>query len=135
MSRFRSYSELLLLLVDLSGFLLYINSYMLYFLQFNALLTCNHDPSGSGNSGDFDFWSSKSLLIKPHPAGTACWYTTAVFPCSLLSFHFTALFAYVKQTRVFPPHYHGKTLVKAPFISTAIPRPPPGLWGGGRGYK
>ena len=27
-----------------------------------ALVICNHDPPAPGNSGNFDFWSSKSLL-------------------------------------------------------------------------
>ena len=32
---------------------------------FNALVICNHGPPGPGNSGDFDFWASKSLLKAP----------------------------------------------------------------------
>ena len=84
-----------------------------------ALVICNHSPLAPGNSGDFDFWSSKSLLKAP-----PCRDCTAVFLCSLLSFHFTALFAYM----VFSPHCRGTTLVKALLISTAIPFLP---WGWG----
>ena len=87
-----------------------------------ALVICNHAPH-LGNSGDFDFWSSKAsscrdcslvkpLLISPQP--------------DILSFH--GPFCIIpSKSRIFPSHCRGKTLVKASLISMAIPHPIPGL--------
>ena len=57
--------------------------------------------------------------------------TTTVFPGSLLSFHFTALFAYINQAPSISPCTAVAKLGTL-LISTAIPRPPLG-WG--HGYK
>ena len=49
-------------------------------------------------------------MLKAPPCGDCSLVElTAVFSCSLLSFHCTARFAYIKQTGVFPPHCLGKT--------------------------
>ena len=97
-----------------------------------ALVICNHSPPAPGNSGDFDFLSSKTNPAKKPtlPFGK----TTAVFPCSLLCFHYTAFFAVLTQTPgIFPPHPRDNAKVKTLLISSAIPHPPPpplGLGGG-----
>ena len=78
-------------------------------------------PPAPGNTGDFDFWSSKSLLKAPPWRDYSLVKPLLFSPRSLLAFHFTTLFVYIKQT----PGISAK-LVKAPLTSTAIPCPPPG---------
>ena len=70
-----------------------------------ALVICNHGPTGPGNSGDFEFWSSKSLLKAP-PCGD----------CSLvkpLLFSSAACYLFISQP--FLP-----VLIKPPGISPAL---------------
>ena len=100
--------------------------YILSYAQTNALVICNHStgtvPQPQG------IW----LLIQQIPAKSPTLQelqvgkTTAVFPRSLLSFHFSALFVYIKQTPSISPHCLGlgKTFVKAP-LPRLFPPPPP----------
>ena len=84
----------------------------------NALVICNHGPPVPGNSGDFDFWSSKSPLKAP-----PCWDCLLVKPLlfsptsAIFSFH--GPFCLIKQTPGIseamlwqnfgqsPTHFHG----------------------------
>ena len=91
--------------------------------QYYAQVFCNHDPPAPGNSGDFDFWSSNPRL-KPHLAGTA------VFASSLLSFHFTTLFACIKQSPGISPAPPWQNFGQIPAHFHGYPPPSPG---GGRG--
>ena len=99
----------------------------------NALVICNHAPGpppAPGNSGGFDFWSSKSLLKAPTCGDCSLVKPLLFSPRSLLSFHFTALLAYIKQTpSISPALPWTKPWSKPPLISTAIPRPPSGVGG------
>ena len=112
------------------SFHLFFNSTCSYDIIFLLILT-NHGPHPCGIAGTLTF----GPCLKPNPAvqGLLVGKTTADFPSSLLSFHFTALFAYTKQIPgIFsilpwqnfgqsPAHFHGY--------------PPPSPTGGGRGYK
>ena len=87
-------------------------------------LTIFSKVTAPGKSGDFlaQQIPAKRLTVR----GLLVGKTTAIFPRSLLSFHFTSHVAYIKQPPGITPHCRGKTLVKAPLISMAIPRPQPG---------
>ena len=97
--------------------------------SFYALVIFHHGPQARGIAGTLTFGQANPLkapfcgdcsLVKPLMfSPTACY----------LFIHGPFCNSCIKLTRVFPPHCRGKTLVKAPLISTAIPRPPPG--GGG----
>ena len=100
----------------------------------NAPVICNHGPPGPGNSRDFDFWSSKSLLKAP-PCGDCSLVkverkTTAVFPHSLLAiFSFHCPFCLYKAN----PGYFASTAMATlwskprsfPRLSPTLPR----AWG------
>ena len=108
----------------------------IFTILFYALIICNHGSPSLGNSRDFDFWSSKC----PLKAQTTHYFskTTTVFPSSLLSFHFTAFFAYIKQTL---GNCRGKTFDQSPahqnqvslFIKRQTDNTTPGGWGPGDG--
>ena len=68
-----------------------------FILFFQSFVTTT--PIAPENSGDLYFLSSKTL-----PKGQPVGKTTAVFPCSLLCFHYTAFFAYKTQI----PHCWGQ---------------------------
>ena len=99
--------------------------------QYYELVICNHGPQPRGIAGTLTFGPANTRAKSPTLRELLIDKTTAVFPRSLLLFHFTALFASIKQTKGFPPHCRGKTLVKALLISMAIPAPPPWVGGGG----
>ena len=103
----------------------------------NALVICNHappppprPPPAPGNSGGFDFWSSKSLLKAPTCGDCSLVKPLLFSPRSLLSFHFTALLAYIKQTPSIFPALPWQNLGQSPH---SFPRLSPALpqgWGG-----
>ena len=95
-----------------------------------ALVICNQAPTPfPANSGDFDFWSSKSLLKAPPLRGLIVGKTTAVFPRSLLSFHFMALFAYKNANPGYFPRTAMAKLWSKPRSFPLLSPPSPG--GGG----
>ena len=101
------------------------------FFQLNALVICNHapPPSAPGNSRDFDFLVQQIPVKSPTLQGLLHGKTTAVFPYSLLSFHFTALFVYIKQTLGTSP---ATAVAKLLSKLRSLPRlSPPSPWGGG----
>ena len=80
--------------------LVYILSAMIS--DYNALVICNHGPPAPGNSGDFDFWSSKSPLKAP-PCGEYSLINPLLFSPAACYQFIKGPFAYVKQTLCISP--------------------------------
>ena len=94
-------------------------------LPVNALVICNTPhPPAPGNSGNFDFWYSKSLLNAP-----LCRETTAVFPPQSAIFSFHGLFCLHKAN---PGYFPRTALAKLWSKLCSFPRLSPTLpqgWG------
>ena len=78
-----------------------------------ALVISNHDPSAPGNSGDFDFYSSNSLLIPPHCGDNQLVKLCSFLPKSIMFYiALPSLPRYIIESPTFPLHYVDNAKVK-----------------------
>ena len=78
-------------------------------IYFNALVICDHGPLALGNSGDFDFSTSYSLLLTPILRGQHAGKTMTILPefspqSVMFYLALPCLLRYIKSL-TFPPHY------------------------------
>ena len=95
-----------------------ISTFIIHALR---LVICNHGPT-MGIAGTLTFGPAKSPTLR----GLLVGKTTVVFPCSLLSFHFTALFAYIKEYLGISHALPWQNFGQSPTHFHAYPLPSPG---------
>ena len=129
MSQYQKYADqrgysFLIKCVQTSCIHLFIRQSFRQYASINALVISNHGPHPRGIAGTLTFVlqiPAKSPALRGHPVGK----TTALFPHSLLCFHCTAMFAYIRQTPGIYPALQGQS--KSKNTAKLLPPPPQGV--------